>query len=172
MRTVRLVRTVRKAGLANLLRKSKPTSRRTPNDADPMGLKDNGGAAHTIALQPDSPAIDKGSADGLRGKIEADQRGVFVRTYDDPAISNAGDGTDIGAFTLQPGGPTPTPSPSPTPDPSPSPSRVRVRHQHRLRRPNPRVLVTVTSLVRSDCGSIAVGVTVQNAGGVTANNSR
>ena len=53
--------------------------------------------------------------------------------------------------------PTPTPSPSPTPTPTPQPARL---------------VVTVTSLVRSNCGSIAVGVTVQNAGGTTANNVR
>ena len=32
--------------------------------------------------------------------------------------------------------------------------------------------MTVTPLVRSNCGSIAVAVTVQNVGGVTANNVR
>jgi uncharacterized protein (DUF2141 family) len=33
-------------------------------------------------------------------------------------------------------------------------------------------VVTVTSLVRTSCGDIVVGVTVQNTGSVTANNVR
>ena len=84
---------------------------------DPAGLRNNGGTTLTIALQPDSPAIDKGISNGLT----TDQRGVpFVRTFDDPSVDNAsgGDGTDVGAFELQPA-PTPTPTPTPTPMPSP-----------------------------------------------------
>ena len=148
---------------------------------DALGLQDNGGPTHTIALQPDSPAIDKGSAEGLSGKLENDQRGVFGRTFDDPAVANAGDGTDIGAFELQPGGPTPTPTPtptpdpspstSPTPDPSPSPSPTPTPSPTPAPTPQPaQLVVTTTSLVRTNCGAIAVGVTVQNVGGVTANN--
>lgn len=150
---------------------------------DPLGLKDNGGTTHTIALQPDSPAIDKGSSDGLGGKLANDQRQVFARTFDDPAIANAGDGTDVGAFEVQPGGPTPTPTPTPTPSPSPSPSPSPNPSPSPTPTPSPsptptptpqpaKLVVTVTSLVRSNCGSIAVGVTVQNAGGATANNVR
>jgi hypothetical protein len=68
---------------------------------DPNGLQDNGGPTLTIALQPGSPAIDKG--ENFSGST-TDQRGTgFARTYDDPAIANAtgGDGTDIGAFEVQ-----------------------------------------------------------------------
>ena len=51
-----------------------------------------------------SPAIDKGTSNGLTGHLTTDQRGAgFPRTFDDPATPNAtgGDGTDIGAFELQ-----------------------------------------------------------------------
>ncbi|HWY75787.1 MAG TPA: choice-of-anchor Q domain-containing protein, partial [Verrucomicrobiae bacterium] len=65
-------------------------------------LQDNGGAVFTQALLPGSPAIDQGyNFSGLA----SDGRGLgFARTYDYPAIANAlsGDGTDIGAFELQP----------------------------------------------------------------------
>ncbi len=142
---------------------------------DPLGLKDNGGATHTIALQPDSPAIDKGTADALNGKLDNDQRQVFARTFDDAAIANAVDGTDVGAFELQPAGPTPTPTPTPTPDPSPSPSPNPSPNPSPSPTPTPtpqtpRLVLTVTPLVRSNCGSISVAVTVQNTGGATANN--
>ncbi len=146
---------------------------------DPLGLKDNGGTTQTIALQPDSPAVDKGSSDAISGKLENDQRQVFERTFDDPAIANASDGTDVGAFELQPGGPTPSPSPTPTPTPSPSPSPNPSPSPSPSPSPTPtptpqpvNLIVTVTSLVRTNCGSLAVGVTVQNAGGTTANNVR
>ena len=65
-------------------------------------LQNNGGAVFTQALLPGSPAIDQGfNFSGFAN----DGRGLgFVRTYDYPAIRNAlgGDGTDIGAFELQP----------------------------------------------------------------------
>ncbi|MEM7772768.1 MAG: right-handed parallel beta-helix repeat-containing protein [Cyanobacteria bacterium P01_A01_bin.37] len=66
---------------------------------DPAGLQDNGGATHTIALQPGSPAINTGSnPDGL----VSDQRGDgFSRVF--------GGRADIGAFEVQP---TPPPSAS------------------------------------------------------------
>ena len=67
---------------------------------DPAGLQSNGGPTQTIALQLDSPAIDRGSSSGLTGNLSADQRSsVFPRTADYTSISNAagGDGTDIGA---------------------------------------------------------------------------
>lgn len=142
---------------------------------DALGLRDNGGPTHTIALQPDSPAIDKGSADGLSGPLANDQRGVFARTFDDAAVANAGDGTDTGAFELQPGGPSPTPTPTPTPDPSPTPTPSPNPSPSPSPTPTPtpqpaQLVVTTTSLVRTNCGAIAVGVTVKNVGGTTANN--
>ena len=73
-------------------------------------LQYNGGPTQTIALGCGSVAIDK----GISNSLSNDQRGLsFVRTFDDPAISNAADGTDVGAFELQTpcGGPTPTPTP-------------------------------------------------------------
>jgi CSLREA domain-containing protein len=73
---------------------------------DPAGLQSNGGPTQTIALLGDSPAIDKGSSNGLTGALTTDQRGSgFNRTFDYPFIANAvgGDGTDIGALeSLQP----------------------------------------------------------------------
>ena len=69
--------------------------------ANPMlaALDDNGGPTRTMALTPGSPAIDAGVAAGS----SFDQRGK-ARTYDDPGVVNAAtsDGTDIGAFELQP----------------------------------------------------------------------
>jgi hypothetical protein len=52
-----------------------------------------------MALSPGSPAIDAGVAAGS----SFDQRGK-ARTYDDPGVANAAtsDGSDIGAFELQP----------------------------------------------------------------------
>jgi len=61
-------------------------------------LADNGGPTQTMALNPGSPAIDAGTAAGAT----TDQRGRF-RTFDDPTPNAAtSDGTDIGAFELQP----------------------------------------------------------------------
>jgi hypothetical protein len=69
--------------------------------ANPMlaALADNGGPTQTMALMPGSPAIDAGVAAGA----SFDQRGR-PRTFDDPGVANAAtsDGTDIGAFELQP----------------------------------------------------------------------
>jgi fibronectin-binding autotransporter adhesin len=69
--------------------------------ANPMlaALADNGGPTQTMALTAGSPAIDAGVAAGS----SFDQRGR-LRTYDDPGVVNAAtsDGTDIGAFELQP----------------------------------------------------------------------
>jgi hypothetical protein len=66
---------------------------------DPGGLKDNGGTTKTITLMSGSPAIDKGSSNGLAGVLSSDQR-FSPRLFDDPAVQNAsgGDGTDIGAL--------------------------------------------------------------------------
>jgi hypothetical protein len=69
--------------------------------ANPMlaALADNGGPTQTMALLTGSPAIDAGVAAGAT----FDQRGK-PRTFDDPGVANAAtsDGTDIGAFELQP----------------------------------------------------------------------
>ena len=69
--------------------------------ANPMlaALADNGGPTQTMALSPGSPAIDAGVAAG----VLFDQRGL-PRTFDDSGVANAAtsDGTDIGAFELQP----------------------------------------------------------------------
>jgi hypothetical protein len=74
-------------------------------------LANNGGPTRTMALAQGSPAVDKGISDGLT----TDQRGL-TRPVDFPTIPNApgGDGSDIGAFEVQPppvlpvaGGPTP-----------------------------------------------------------------
>jgi uncharacterized repeat protein (TIGR01451 family) len=78
---------------------------------DPMlgPLAANGGPTFTHAPLAGSPAIDRGSADGLLVfGITTDQRGL-ARTIDDPAIANAflGDATDIGAVEV--GGATPPP---------------------------------------------------------------
>jgi CSLREA domain-containing protein len=61
-------------------------------------LADNGGPTFTHALLAGSPAVDKGTANGLT----TDQRGLS-RTFDDLAVTNAegGDATDIGAFEAQ-----------------------------------------------------------------------
>lgn len=62
-------------------------------------LRDNGGPTKTHALLSGSTAIEGGNSGGAT----TDQRG-FARPVDDPAIANAsgGDGSDIGAFEVQP----------------------------------------------------------------------
>jgi hypothetical protein len=66
---------------------------------DPNGLHDNGGPTLTIALLPNSPAVDKGK--NFSGSPN-DQRGPgFARTFG-TALVAGGDGTDIGAFEVQP----------------------------------------------------------------------
>jgi subtilisin family serine protease len=60
-------------------------------------LQDNGGPTLTHALLPGSPAIDQGSCDD----VTTDQRGV-PRPQDVPAIVNARDGCDIGAYEFAP----------------------------------------------------------------------
>ena len=80
---------------------------------DSNGLQDNGGPTQTIPLLPSSPAIDKGTSEGLTGSLITDQRGAgFPRVFDDPAVPNAmgGDGTDIGASEFHAGLPPPTPA--------------------------------------------------------------
>jgi hypothetical protein len=63
-------------------------------------LQDNGGPTQTMALNPNSAAIDQGKSFGLT----ADQRGD-PRPVDFTGTPNAagGDGSDIGAFELQKG---------------------------------------------------------------------
>ena len=69
--------------------------------ANPMldSLADNGGPTKTMKLLTGSDAIDAGVAAGST----FDQRGK-ARTNDDPGVANeaTSDGTDIGAFELQP----------------------------------------------------------------------
>jgi hypothetical protein len=73
----------------------------SPLTADPLlgSLQDNGGATATMAPDVASPVIDAGVASGL----STDQRGA-ARPLDFPGVTNApgGDGSDIGAFELQP----------------------------------------------------------------------
>ncbi len=68
-------------------------------NVDPFisSLASNGGLTPTHALQisPASPAIDKGNT-----AQTVDQRG-FTRPFDVATITNAGNGTDIGAFEAQ-----------------------------------------------------------------------
>jgi CSLREA domain-containing protein len=93
---------------------------------DPAGLANNGGSTMTIALQPVSPAVDKGSATALPRKLLTDQRGAgFPRTLDNPAVApaSAGDNTDIGAYELPVASPTPTPTATPAPTATPVPNR-------------------------------------------------
>jgi hypothetical protein len=71
---------------------------------DPNGLQNNGGPTKTIALLIGSPAIDKGTSNGLTGNLTNDQRGNgFPRIFDNPQVSPAagGDSADIGAYELQ-----------------------------------------------------------------------
>jgi len=65
-------------------------------------LQDNGGPTFTMAPLPGSPLIDAG--DNVANALTTDQRGK-ARTYDDAAVSNAGDGTDIGAVEVHPSNP-------------------------------------------------------------------
>jgi CSLREA domain-containing protein len=59
-------------------------------------LQNNGGPTNTMAPLTGSPAIDQGYSFGLF----TDQRG-YQRPFDDPYVSNASDGSDIGAFELK-----------------------------------------------------------------------
>ncbi len=112
---------------------------------DPAGLQDHGGPTQTIALLPDSPAVDKGTAAALGGPLANDQRGSFARAFDDAAISNAADGTDVGAFELQPGpSPTPTPTPTPTATPTPTPTATPTPAPTATPTPTPTVTPTPT----------------------------
>lgn len=59
-------------------------------------LADNGGDTFTQALLPDSPAVDQGRCPAAN----ADQRGQ-PRPVDVPAVANADDGCDAGAYEYQ-----------------------------------------------------------------------
>ncbi len=74
-------------------------------DVNPLlgTLQNNGGKTPTLALLMGSPAIDKGNSFGAT----ADQRG-FIRPVDASTITNASDGSDIGAFELGPTTSAPT----------------------------------------------------------------
>jgi hypothetical protein len=62
-------------------------------------LANNGGPTNTMELAAASPCIDAGTA----GSLTTDQRGTgFARTFDDTAVANVNDGTDMGAFERQP----------------------------------------------------------------------
>ena len=69
---------------------------------------DNGGPTPTLALRPDSPAIDKGNSADIAQfgapvtTASTDQRGER-RIFDRPYVTNAGggNGSDIGAFEVQ-----------------------------------------------------------------------
>jgi hypothetical protein len=67
-----------------------------PLDPKLDALAYNGGLTLTMALQPASPAIDQGNNDS---SITADQRG-FERRVNIPHNTNAGDGSDVGAYEL------------------------------------------------------------------------
>jgi hypothetical protein len=62
------------------------------------GLQNNGGPTKTMALQPTSPAVDKGKSSGAT----IDQRGELrPRDFDNVSNATDGDGSDIGAFELR-----------------------------------------------------------------------
>lgn len=70
-------------------------------ETDPLleALANNGGPTETHALGENSPAIDQGENLSF---ADYDQRGPgYSRFSNDPTVSNAGDGTDIGAFEVQ-----------------------------------------------------------------------
>jgi hypothetical protein len=63
-------------------------------------LQDNGGPTPTHQLSTTSPALDAGSCTIMA--LSTDQRGAdFPRPNDLPAIANASDGCDVGAYELQ-----------------------------------------------------------------------
>ena len=76
-------------------------TRNTDPLLDPAGLQDNGGPTPTIALQPASPAINRGNRAALADlALNTDQRG-FPRPVGSAVVAG-GDGSDIGAFELVP----------------------------------------------------------------------
>jgi len=88
-----------------------------------LPLANNGGWTDTQALLAGSPAIDRGSSG-----LSADERGAA--RYDDPAVVNVGDGSDIGAFERNPNttvdaGPPAMPTRLALAAPRPNPARGR-----------------------------------------------
>jgi CSLREA domain-containing protein len=83
----------------NLIEDGSCLTAATSRSGDPMlsDLAENGGPTQTMALQAGSKAIDKGKAFGAT----TDQRGL-PRPVDFPLITNRGDGSDVGAFEVQP----------------------------------------------------------------------
>ncbi len=65
-------------------------------------LADNGGPTWTHALPLGSPAVDRGNAAAfdVHPALTTDQRGE-PRPFDQPAVPDAADGSDVGAFELQ-----------------------------------------------------------------------
>ena len=77
---------------------------------DPNGLQSNGGPTQTVALLFGSPAIDKGTSNGLFSDLATDQRAAgFARIVENSTVPNnfGSDGTDIGAFEVQSSSTTP-----------------------------------------------------------------
>jgi hypothetical protein len=89
----------------NLVEDGSCVTEATSLSGDPKlgSLADNGGPTKTRALLAGSLAIDKGNSFGAT----TDQRGL-VRPHDFVGIVNAADGSDIGAFELQPDTTPPT----------------------------------------------------------------
>ena len=86
----------------------------SPLDPQLLALFDNGGPTMTRALQPSSPAVDRGSCP----EVDFDQRG-FIRPVDS-APANADDGCDIGAYEFDSVEPSPTATVTPTFTPTPT----------------------------------------------------
>jgi predicted outer membrane repeat protein len=82
---------------------SASTSKNSTNPrVHPQGLRNNGGPTHTIALLPNSPAIDAipRAINGCGTDVETDQRGL---------LRPQGPACDIGAFEVQKKTPTEPP---------------------------------------------------------------
>jgi hypothetical protein len=76
-------------------------------DAQLAGLANNGGPTQTMLIAPTSPAVDAGFAPA---RLATDQRGD-PRTID-VSVTNARDGTDIGAVEIAQSPPAPAPPPA------------------------------------------------------------
>lgn len=96
-------------------------------------LQDNGGPTRTRALDPGSPAVDRGLDQGVQQEQPPKLRGVVLLAPTCPAVDQRGEprpadpmatGTprcDAGSYELQPAQPPPPPPPPPAPPPSPPP---------------------------------------------------
>jgi hypothetical protein len=86
------------SGVSNGTNNNQLGTSASPINAMLGALSDNGGNTPVHPLLPGSPAIDKGTANAFT----TDQRGAgFARTVNDPALLDASNGTDIGAFEVQ-----------------------------------------------------------------------